>query len=76
MSKRGKAIGSYFTMDMVQRINFEYLKSIVSNKLRLRIRDKVEIQVTKDSNRKAVIAKSKIQSNMTIYGILLKLTKG
>ena len=72
MSKRGKAIGSYFTMEITQRINLEYLKAIVSNKMRLRIRDKVEIKVTKDNNRNKATHLASIKLHLKLAKIFNK----
>ncbi len=59
-------------MDMLQRINFEYLRNIVSNKNRLHIRDKVEIQITKDNNRSKATHLASIKLHLKLDKIFNK----
>ena len=71
MSK-GKAIGSYFNLDITQRINFEFLKGIVSNKQRFTRLELLENKQCKDNNRAKVIKISINRSNETLLNILNK----
>ena len=69
-SMKGKSLGSYFNQDITERINFEYLRGIVSNKHRLSNRDRIELKICKVNNRKKVIQCSIERSNKIINAIL------
>lgn len=69
MSKKGKAIGSYFNMDIIERINFEHLrKKIAGKKNKYTLYEKFEKDMINKENKPKV----RLQRANTISKRILK----